>query len=494
MNRVALGLRGSSTMRQYVPEIASTAQPRRRWWRRPIVILLFVLLLIAGIPLGAFFYFASEAERVLQAAIAETDALDPDWRLEDLLAKREAIPDKANASLVILAAHRQLAQADLSKPIFQELDELGDFPPAVLTDKQTAALRAEFKLLEPALREARKLVGYENGQFRIIYELDFAKTNMDELFKVRQMAASLNYDAILLSQDLDSASAWTSSKALLHSNRCIGDEQLISFLLRVAIRALALGSIERTLARGAIPAAPLVDLQRSLRTDIDQPILYAALRGERALIYRTMTAFVRGELSTVSTLTTENSSHITEFFARHIELKRTLAVDLTLLNQAVAITKLPTQQQETAWQKLEVEASKAPPLSKMLIPAIGKVGRANQRTQTQLRCAMTALAVERYRLGHARWPATLTDVVNARLIDSVPIDPYDAKPLRYRQTKDGVVIFSVGAEGNYDGTALDNGPAPRTMTYRPEFRLWNPDQRRQPALPETNPPVKDDDR
>ena len=72
-------------------------------------------------------------------------------------------------------------------------------------------------------------------------------------------------------------------------------------------------------------------------------------------------------------------------------------------------------------------------------------------------------------------------MVAAKLLDKVPVDVFDGKPLRYRKTGDGVVVFSVGPAGTYLGDALD-ADAPLDPRY--EFRLWAPDKRRQPAPPQ----------
>jgi hypothetical protein len=54
----------------------------------------------------------------------------------------------------------------------------------------------------------------------------------------------------------------------------------------------------------------------------------------------------------------------------------------------------------------------------------------------------------------------------------VPADPYDGRPLRYRKTGDGIVIYSSGPNGNGFGDALDDH-ANNVKDDRLEFRLWN---------------------
>ena len=61
-----------------------------------------------------------------------------------------------------------------------------------------------------------------------------------------------------------------------------------------------------------------------------------------------------------------------------------------------------------------------------------------------MRCMVVALACERYRLNHSEktWPASLEELVKAKLLDAVPVDPMDNQPLRYRRTKEGIVVYS----------------------------------------------------
>jgi hypothetical protein len=107
------------------------------------------------------------------------------------------------------------------------------------------------------------------------------------------------------------------------------------------------------------------------------------------------------------------------------------------------------------WIRLEtrcVPFANAPPLVKLapfqdlnnLIDWF-KQAEANRRTAT------TALAVERYRLQHGRWPDSLEALVSAQLLRQVPLDPYDGKPLRYRPSADGVWSILLAQMGR--GTA-----------------------------------------
>jgi hypothetical protein len=61
----------------------------------------------------------------------------------------------------------------------------------------------------------------------------------------------------------------------------------------------------------------------------------------------------------------------------------------------------------------------------------------------------------------------------------VPTDPFADAPLRFRRTKDGIMIYSVGYDGQDNGGKLENnGMIPGTDLG---VRLWDVSKRRQPA-------------
>ena len=96
-----------------------------------------------------------------------------------------------------------------------------------------------------------------------------------------------------------------------------------------------------------------------------------------------------------------------------------------------------------------------------------------RETQARLRCAIAAVAAERYRLKHEKtWPGGLEDLVKDGLLKEVPKDPYDGKPLRFKRTPTGVIIYSVGPDMIDNGGKLGRA-TPRAPGTDIGFELWN---------------------
>jgi hypothetical protein len=77
-----------------VMPITAPAPPVRRHWRGALAIMVGLVAALVGV----WWYLSWAEERDFQAALAETDQLDPGWRLEEILAVRPVIPDERNSA------------------------------------------------------------------------------------------------------------------------------------------------------------------------------------------------------------------------------------------------------------------------------------------------------------------------------------------------------------------------------------------------------------
>src|SRR5262245_36811661 len=93
--------------RHETPAMTGPITPRRRLRRWLLRLTLLPVLAAAGL----WAYVAWQHYRAsvtLAEAVAEADRLDPGWRLDDLLARRAAVPDERNAALRVLAITARL--------------------------------------------------------------------------------------------------------------------------------------------------------------------------------------------------------------------------------------------------------------------------------------------------------------------------------------------------------------------------------------------------
>ncbi len=87
---------------------------------------------------------------------------------------------------------------------------------------------------------------------------------------------------------------------------------------------------------------------------------------------------------------------------------------------------------------------------KMMAPAMARVAEVDLRCRAHIGLARTALAIERYRLVKGELPERLEELVGEYL-EGVPIDPFDGKPIKYKRTQPGYVLWSIGEDGEDNG-------------------------------------------
>src|SRR5262249_49715194 len=158
------------------------------------------------------------------------------------------------------------------------------------------------------------------------------------------------------------------------------------------------------------------------------------------------------------------------------------AVYLRRMTEFVETARLPFPEQAERFEVLRTEPEdRSAALAWPFLRAMSKMGEPTQRKQARLRCAIAAVAAERYRRVHGHWPVSLSALVPDQLAE-VSADPYDGARLRSGRLRDGVVFSPRGPDGgDNEGTLARERPIPPAPARG--FRLWAVARRRQPPFP-----------
>jgi hypothetical protein len=276
---------------------------------------------------------------------------------------------------------------------------------------------------------------------------------------------------------------------MVNAGRSLADEPFMpAQLTQLACRGVALFILERALAQGEPSKGALIVLQRLLEDEESQPVLLVAARGSRAGAERILRALRAGEvkLSDVAGRLGKPMTGVTLGIPKLNDMVYAAYFGVTWTNEAalleydtrlVEIAKLPIEQQLAAIKQLESMLNSQPMPVRALQPSMGGMGNSFMRYQSQLRCAIAAVALERYRQANGRWPDSLTSL-RPELLREVPVDPYDGMHLRYRRLNDRVVVYSVGSDNQDNGGNVTWGVASAGTDLG--MHLWNVERRRQP--------------
>ncbi len=477
-----------------------TSQPKtpivvqRSWKRRAarwiIVTLLGSFLSVAVWKLVEREWIRREGNRELAAATANADR-DPDWRWDRLNATRRKPPEGKNGAALIPQI-KKLSHAEWGK--WQAKDEWKsrlEVPPNVrYSPRVIAELRRDVAASMEAVALARTLKDYPFGHREIVLLPDVMNTLLEDTQNTRHAVDLLRWDVVLALEYGETGRAADDLLALLNASRSIGDEPLlISQLIRMSGRTNTVRSAERALAQVS-DAMDLAKFQLVLAADAEEPLLLYGARGERGAFDRLFENLETGSATPEQTIDPGFKSTWARIgwwhYRGHLPADRAFA--LNWMSRWVDYARLPIHEQQATMTTIPTPPRVPERLvSGLLLTAVDKVAHAHWRTTAEARCAVVGIACERFRQQHKRWPDTLLELVPA-FLPAVPLDPYNAEPLRYRKLDDGVVIHSIGV---VPSSAVGTKAAP--PAWLPDgieigFRLWNPDQRRLPPPPDAEEP------
>ena len=105
-------------------------------------------------------------------------------------------------------------------------------------------------------------------------------------------------------------------------------------------------------------------------------------------------------------------------------------------------------------------------VGEMIVPELQGISVRLLATEAVRRQAIIACALERYYLQHKNYPAALVELVPL-FVASIPADPMDDKPMRYRQTGDGrYMLWSVGFDQKDDNGIVNVDPSDRSSVHK----------------------------
>ncbi|QVL31293.1 hypothetical protein KIH39_20960 [Telmatocola sphagniphila] len=455
--------------------------------RRALLLLGFTLLLICGATLGYRAYIQSVSHASLERILARLEREDPGWEWQRIVEARTPVSEEENGYRLI-----------------REINAIGNILP---TRTNTANIFGKYHFPDPIPFEIGDWLGDMLGQRQKQVQLavriaDFPKgrvpqsidgsQNLVWINEVQQVASLIRWNSRANGQLSRIDDGLRDIHALLNLSRYLPeDEILTSMHVRSDNIRFLVFTLQEVLSRGSASVEKLAKLQHSLEEENRTPLLANCLRSSRAWNYE---FFLR---RMVDHLDYEKIETILSMYEVDIRADFSLLGNATLrfryqpwvehdlaefleeVTKYIDAAKGPEMEilpsfeeiQRERQQKLERDGfqikrfiSGIPHLD----DSLSKIASAVHADRACLRCAILALATERFRLENQRWPKSVLELV-PKYISELPKDPYSGQNLLMRFPKDGLAISSVG------------------KTQVPEilgFRLWNPDMRRK-ALPES---------
>jgi hypothetical protein len=417
-------------------------RPARAWvWT---LIILLILMPIVGIVI-----YRITGDRMLQERLDGLAAREQPITLQELTESYSLPPGVENAADLYLEAFDSLVKWQ-DKDLLKDLPLIGEAAlpprneplPAIMKERIGQYLQDNQVVLD-ILHQAAAMSHCR-------YPRDFSQgfdMEMTWLSKLRQCAFLLKLEAIHNIETGQRDSAVRSVQSGMALGQSIYPPVLVEQLVRIAVMALNIQTLEYLLNRTPLSDSSLQTLSEALQAENPRASLGVAIQGERCMgiaIFRGATA---GD-----SLGAGNSGKTARMLGplRAVGyLQRDAAGYLDLMQVFLDNLERPTAEGLQHADSLALEAYGGM-FTGILAPALERIMELAVRAEAQQQLALTALAVERFRLAQGQLPERLEQLAPDRL-ETAPMDPFDGIPLRYRQFNPGYVVYSIGTDRTDDG-------------------------------------------
>lgn len=444
-----------------------------------------------GIPIAVAitWHFVSrwQVRSAIRSLDAESKAKGDPVSIEDLIRNYGPVAETNNAAIPLRALWesedpefwKTVFDASKGEPEPMETKHSHDLPVLGIQWKEASKARPltdeSLKLAEEFLSGrsnflARAHAALRRGNARFPIALnDGLRARLPHLAPIKWAAQVLKMESMVRAEkgDLDGAIA-----SLAAADKCgsilADDPTLIGRLVAVACHKIAADGFVSLIARGGLSGAQMEAIEGVLdRTDypkaltsalvIESAFLASLFNHPNELLGGVASASAGGSdvagSIMVSLYTASGSDQIDLLFyrqtmARLIGLSRTNSLELLKECQPEKMEEL-------------IEKTKGTPpkwISSIILPPALGAPKKFCEGEFNKRALLTAIGLERFREKHGRYPANLEETVPA-FVKEVPQDPFDGKSLRYRSTKGGFLLYSVGPD------LEDNGGAAATKQH-----------------------------
>ena len=272
--------------------------------------------------------------------------------------------------------------------------------------------------------------------------------------QVETVSQLLYVDALVRIDEGEIVGVADEIKAIVNAGRALGNEPMLAVQAgRVTAVVTAVATLERLLAHGELPAAVLVDLQKLFEDEARHPVALVSLQGNRAAAEKLFDDVRTGRAGVPALFESPSRSFPAIIYSwRSIRENQTLHLAHT--TRMVELAKRPAPEQRAALDQYAdgvldqnsglIKRIYFSPFHENLRLSLN-VGSWQSRHHTAVNLAVLALASERFRLDHGRWPKSAADLVPTYL-EAVPYDPHADGTLHWKPLGTRLLIYSGGAD------------------------------------------------
>ena len=366
-----------------------------------------------------------------------------------------AVPDSSNSAPIWLRAAAAIAEdtnGAMTKLTFKWSEPL--------SDEQLELATTALLLNKEALELFRAAAALPRSRYPVnLSQTPF--TNFHHWNSLKSAAQLLRAESAVAAQQGDNARAVDAIRCIFAAGNSIASEPLlISQLVHYAMNMIGVQSMQFALNRTSFAESDLRKLHVAIANAERQESLRLALLGERAsviTVLRDPTALVAGDPNLAPT---GAEGVMAETFVYPLMRavgfwQRDLRFAIDAFSTNILFAALPAPQRFQAATNSEAIAQRARDgryvMTSLLLPSLQKAFARDAVHSAEIRNAVVALAVERFRItNNGELPADLAAVIPG-FLEELPADPFDGKPVRYQRLERGYVVYCVGPDEKDNG-------------------------------------------
>jgi len=337
--------------------------------------------------------------------------------------------------------------------------QTNEFPVALEPQSPADDVLLALSRYDSAIEELRQASKLPDSRFPLEYDKENpAAILLPHLAAMKRCSQVLQLRAIAEVQNGQSDEALADVKLMLRLADSVRTEPfLISHLVRIAILQITLQPVWEGLAEHKWSDAQLVELDQELAR-LDFLAGYGVgMRGELVLCQGGIFDYLRRQPEQGFNLFDEGHSSPLSAIVFHLIpsgwfYQNQLRCARMMLEQCLPVADIkqgivsPTATRR-ADAMVEADTKHLNPyniIEKMFLPSLGKAVERFANEQNAADMARVACALERYRLVHGAYPASL-DALAPQFIARPPHDIINGQPLNYRRTASGrFILYSIG--------------------------------------------------
>lgn len=423
--------------------------------------------ILAGVAfLALTLWFSAWRWRLGQSVDAKVVAiraagLPVNW--QDLEKWPVSIPDNENAAFIYTNAIAHLNETNaIAHGAISDIYDILQYRQPISSET-----RAKFELAvrtnTVALNIIRQVTNASESRYPINY-FDGPSARLPHLPGLKALSELLAYDAILKVKASNAPAAVNDVLAQLNVSRSLDNEPIvISQLVSGSILTISCLTLQEILCHTPLSEEQLSEMELEFTAVEATNRILTGMIGERALDGEVI-RLAQDDPQKLDEIGNEASPgddqsewphkpvaswKLIGFFERDRDFYlEGMATDIFFIRQgppaSLAVSDVEDRLAEEAAKKFYI-------WSAIFLSSAGGIARRDANTRAELRDAITAIAVERWRLMHQdSLPDSLSDLVPA-FLKAVPEDPFDGKPLRFKKLKKGYCIYSIGPNLRDDG-------------------------------------------